>query len=214
MRGFLKALLWIAGILAVIGAILRATLFETWTVPGDDPLFSASIEPSLHAGDLLVLRRGGTPSFGDLVRCADPQSPGRYVVGRILGEPGDKVFADGITMRVNGRQTEVEHSCTPPKVSVSDPTTGNPVELGCDMETLGGTTYMRARASAPDSRSAQTETEVTEGNVFIASDDRYYHDDSRDFGAIPLATCSHRISFRLWSAKGWSDEKNRLTMIR
>jgi signal peptidase I len=214
VRAFFKGLLWVAGVLAVIGAILRATILETWIVPNDDPLFNASIEPSIHPGDLLILRRGGTPSFGDLVRCADPQAPGRYVVGRILGEPGDKVFADGVIMKVNNKATEVEHACTPAKVTITDPTTGDRVDLECDLETLGGTTYMRARSNVADARSAQTQTEVTEGNVFIASDDRYYHDDSRDFGAIPLATCTHRIAFRLWSAKGWSDEPNRMTVIR
>lgn len=214
MRGLFKALLWLVGILAFIAAILRATIFETWTVPGDDPLFSASIQPALRAGDVVLLRRGGTPSFGDLVRCSDPEAPGRYIVGRILGERGDKVFADGVTMAINGKTTSVERACSTPKLSVADPTTGEPVELYCDMESLGSITYMRARASSPDASSQQTETEVTEGNVFIASDNRYYHDDSRDFGAVPLASCTRRVSFRLWSAKGWSDEENRLTYVR
>ena len=50
--------------------------------------------------------------------------------------------------------------------------------------------------------------------VFIASDDRYYHDDSRDFGPVPKDSCQERVVFRLWSARGWFDTSRRLMFVR
>lgn len=214
MRGFVKGLVWIVGILAVIAGILRATIFDVWTVPDDDPLFSASVMPTLAPGDVVITRRGGTPNFADLVRCLDPNTPGRYVVGRIFGERGDQIYADGHVIKVNGTATRTERGCTDAKIFVPDPTTQEPVELNCGIETIGGTWYMRAQGNGPRNLYGGTETEVTDGNVFLVSDNRYYHYDSQDFGAVPIATCTQRIVFRLWSAAGWTDSKNRMTVVR
>lgn len=214
MRGIIKGLFWLAGILALIAGILRATILDVWTVPSDDPLFNASIMPTLEPGDVVVMRRGGTPNFADLVRCLHPQEPGRYVVGRIFGEPGDQVYADGHTVRINGTQVRTERGCSPARINVPDPITHEPVELECSIEEIGGTWYMRARGSTPRTTLARMETEVTEGNFFLVSDNRYHHYDSQDFGAVPLESCTQRIAFRLWSKNGWMDAKKRMTVIR
>jgi signal peptidase I len=49
--------------------------------------------------------------------------------------------------------------------------------------------------------------------VFLASDNRHYHDDSRDFGTVVRASCQERVVFRFWSARGWFDQKRRMTFI-
>jgi signal peptidase I len=54
---------------------------------------------------------------------------------------------------------------------------------------------------------------VPAGHVFLASDNRYYHDDSRDFGSVPKDSCHERVVFRLWSARGWFDEARRMSLI-
>jgi pyruvate formate lyase activating enzyme len=45
-------------------------------------------------------------------------------------------------------------------------------------------------------------------------DDRHYHDDSRDFGTLPKASCTEQIVFRIMSARGWFDSARRMTFIR
>lgn len=214
MRGFIKGLLWLTGILAVIVGLLRATILDVWTVPSDDPLFNASIAPSLAPGDLVVMRRGGRPNFADLVRCVHPEEPGRYVVGRIFGEPGDTVYADGHTVKINGTAVRTERGCQPSRVKVADPISEELVELDCSVEEIGGTWYMRARGNAPRTTLAKTETEVTDGNFFLISDNRYHHYDSQDYGAVPIESCTQRIVFRLWSAEGWGDVAKRMTVVR
>jgi signal peptidase I len=212
VRDFLRTLITTALFFVVIAAVLRAVAFDVWVIPGDDALFAASLAPTLSPGDLVLLYRRGAPGFGDLVRCEDPQSPENFVVGRILGEPGDRIDTDGTVVRVNGHPARTAHSCDRSQVMVNDPTTGSPVELHCEWEELGSVTYMRARHMA-DARATKTTTDVDTGNVYIMSDDRYYHDDSRDFGALPRTSCTERIIFRFWSKDGWFDESNRLTLV-
>lgn len=192
---------------------LWVTCLDVWIVPSDDSLFNASIAPSLEPGDTVILWRRGTPKFGDLVRCSDPEAAGRYVVGRIVGEPGDRIRADSIEMTVNEKPVGSMVACAPPKTRVPDPQSGDPVELPCDLEEIGGDTHPRLRAPRPEARGKVTSAQIAAANVFIASDDRYFHDDSRDFGAIARGSCPARIVYRLWSERGWFDEERRLMYI-
>ena len=59
-----------------------------------------------------------------------------------------------------------------------------------------------------------SKSEVGEGMLFLLSDDRSYHDDSRDFGAVAAASCTGRIVFRVVGKDGWSDDKRRMTFVQ
>ncbi|HKQ68465.1 MAG TPA: signal peptidase I [Polyangiaceae bacterium] len=212
MKTIFRLILWITVALAALLGILRATCIRLWTMPGDDALLSLSVMPTLEAGDELVLWRVGIPGFGELVECPDPEAPGRFVVGRILGEPGDTVVVDRAYITVNDKGISSRRAC--PKFSVIDPQTSESLELTCEVEEAGGIEYARARASKPPvSMAAPFRVKVPDGNVFLASDNRYYHDDSRDFGPMPKTSCQERVLFRLWSARGWFDAPRRLTFI-
>jgi signal peptidase I len=213
VRGFVKFVVWLTlfGVAMIAG--LKATCMDTWTMPNDDPLMSLSIMPTLEAGDRLVLFRIGTPGFGDVVRCPDPEAPGRFVVGRILGEQGDRVVAESGTVTVNEKYIGTRRACIPPQVTVLDPKTSEVVELACEIEEAGGTEYTRLRSPTPPLNPTPYKVRVPDGHVFLASDNRYYHDDSRDFGPVPKPTCNQRVLFRLWSARGWFDDSRRMAFI-
>jgi signal peptidase I len=192
---------------------LRATCIDFWTMPNDDALLALSVMPTIEGGDKLILFRLGTPGFGDLVRCPDPEVSGRFVVGRILGEQGDRIFAEAGTVTVNEKYIGTRRACTPPEVQLIDPKTSEAVELSCEIEEAGGTEYMRLRTAHPPLHPTPYKIRVPSEHVFLASDNRYYHDDSRDFGPVPKATCNQRVLFRLWSARGWFDQGRRMTFI-
>lgn len=200
-------------ILGALAAFLRATCLRLWTFPGDDGLLSLSVMPTLEAGDVLLLWRVGTPGFGELVRCSDPEAAGRFVVGRILGEQGDRVETELGTVTINDKIIGTRRVCNPAQFSVFDPHTGEAFDLSCEIEEAGGVEYTRARATHPAAQPTPFRVKIPEGNVFIASDDRHYHDDSRDFGPMPMDACRERIVFRLWSGRGWFDEKRRMTFV-
>lgn len=213
MRGFVNFLIWIGVFGVAIFFGLKATCLEFWTMPNDDALLSLSVMPTIEAGDRLVLFRLGTPSFGEVVRCPDPEVPARFVVGRILGEQGDRVIAESGTITVNEKYISTRRACVPPQLQLIDPKTSEAVELSCEIEDAGGTEYTRLRSPNPPANPTPYKVRVPDGHVFLASDNRYYHDDSRDFGPVPKATCNNRVMFRLWSARGWFDGARRMDII-
>jgi signal peptidase I len=213
VRTLVKFVVWVTLIVGGIVALLRVTCLRFWTMPSDDALLSVSVMPTLEAGDVLVLFRLGTPTFGELVRCPDPEAPGRYVVGRILGEPGDTIVAELGSVSVNDKLVASRRVCIPAAFSVFDPKTGEAFDLSCEIEEAGGIEYTRARATNPAPHPTPYRVRVPEAQVFLASDDRHYHDDSRDFGPVPKESCKERIVFRLWSARGWFDDARRMMLI-
>ncbi|HMJ56390.1 MAG TPA: signal peptidase I [Polyangiaceae bacterium] len=213
MLGFVKFVVWFAlfGVAMVAG--LKATCIDFWTMPSDDALLSLSVLPTLEAGDKLILLRIGTPGFGDVVRCPDPEAPGRFVVGRILGEQGDRIVAETSSVTVNEKYIGTRRACTPPQLTVLDPKTSEAVELSCEIEDAGGTEYTRLRATTPPLNPTPYKVRVPDGHVFLASDNRHYHDDSRDFGPVPKDSCHNRVLLRLWSARGWFDNTRRFSIV-
>lgn len=211
MRKLWRGLGWTLGILLVVGLILRITAFDVWTVP-DDAFLGASTAPTLAAGDAVITLRRGTPAFGDLVRCADPQDATAWVIGRIAGVEGDAIEVEGRRLTVNGRSYDGESACNDPKLFVKHPETLKDVELSCEIVQMGGGWHYRASPTSTFNEPKKT-AQVGPGMVFLVSDNRAMHDDSRDFGLVSRASCTERIVARLWSKGGWSDDKSRFSVI-
>jgi signal peptidase I len=208
---FLKFMLWAMGIFLAFCGLGRLLLFETWIVPAD-PYISASVEPTLSAGDQVLVLTVGESSFGDLVRCPDPDDNTRFVVGRVSALDGDDLELSGHTLRVNGSRYDASDACVQPMFSVANPDTGHEVELQCARTDMGGGWHYRATGKYI--KSDDTKKHVGAEKVFLLSDNRGMHEDSRDFGSLPHADCHHRIVFRLWGGDGWSDVERRMTFIR
>lgn len=212
MRKLLRGLAWIVGLVLVVGLILRLTLMRAWEVP-EDLALSSSLAPTLWAGDTVLLLTRGTPGFGDLVRCKDPQSPLRYVVGRIAGVEGDTVEADGGVLRVNGTNYPRETACPEPTFMVPHPSSGSEVELECNQVKMGGGWHYSATPlrAMPGLRAQEL---VGEGMVFLMSDNRAMPYDSRVYGTVPLTDCGERVIFRAWGKDGFQDAEKRFSYIR
>lgn len=202
---------WTVGPVLIVGGLARAFLLEPWTVP-TDPWIAASVAPSLDGGDEVLMLTRGKPAAGDLVRCADPEKKSDFVVGRIVGMQGDVVEVQGYHLSVNGNRFDSTDACDPPTYPVLSPATHQKMQLDCGRVEMGGGWHFIGRDPKNMSEMARKFT-IGAGKVFLMSDDRSIHDDSRDFGQIPLETCNRRVVFRLWSSKGWSDAKRRMTYI-
>jgi signal peptidase I len=210
VRKFLKGLLWVTGILAIIVVILRLTMFRVWTIP-DDLVLDSSLRPTLASGDVVLLLTVGDRGFGSLVRCTDPEDPGRYVVGRVVGLQGDEVDVNPPYVTVNGTRYNTTDGCAQGKIEVPHPTSGSPIDAQCQRVQMAGGWHYRADIPSTEGMSKH---KVGPGRVFLLSDDRTFHDDSRDFGAIMADTCKEMIVFRLWGKTGFSDSEHRFTYIR
>lgn len=211
MGKLLKGLLYVAGALLVIALLARLLLVDVWTVP-PDPVLGASVMPTLADGDTVLMLTRGSPGFGDLVRCPDPEEPTRFVVGRIVGEGGDRIEVDQNIVRVNGTRYHSTDACPEPLVFFHHPSSGAETELSCSRVDMGGSWHYVGLPPGGTQQSKVT-AEVPAGYVYLLSDNREFHDDSRDFGALPAETCDHVIFFRLWGLEGFKDDKTRLMAI-
>jgi signal peptidase I len=211
MSGMWRVTVWILGVLLVLGVAARIFVLEPWTLPDENKL-GASVAPTLNGGDLVLFMKRNKPAFGDLVRCKDPDDPNGFVVGRVAGMKGDHLDIVGRELSVNGRRYLGEMACKDPKVPVPHPLSGSTVEITCDQVEMAGHPHFRGWSEKVPSSSYTVD--VGEGMVYLLSDDRAYHDDSRDFGQLPADTCSGRMVFRLWGRDGWGDDVHRMTFIQ
>jgi signal peptidase I len=211
MGKLLRGLFWVAAVVLVIGVFARVVLLDAWTLPDDDKT-SAAVAPSLAGGDTILYMKRNKPAFGDLVRCSDPDDPTRFVVARVAGLGGDVVETNGRELTVNGKRYIGEMACAQAKVSIPHPTSGSTVDIVCDQVEMAGHPHLRGSSDKVTVYSA-TKTTVGDGMVFLLSDDRSYHDDSRDFGTVPASSCTGRIVFRLWGKEGWNDNR-RMTFVQ
>jgi signal peptidase I len=204
-----------AVVLGLLVAGLRLTCLRWWQVPEDDPELAASIAPTLAPGDWLILWRATAPGFGDLVTCPDPENPGDVFIGRIAAEAGDLLVVDDTgNITVNNARARSERACETPKFLVDNPRNGEPVELRCDIELLGGVHHQRALAPSTGLKPAPIKHEVDPGSVYLLSDNRAYPFDSRDFGPVSRASCNEAVVFRLVSRLGFSSVRTRLSWIQ
>jgi signal peptidase I len=211
MRAWVKLVAWVAAILGMVALALYLFVFDVWTVPGDDPMESASIEPTLSAGDVVLLSRHTSVSRANLLRCADPQAPGRFVIARAIGAPGETLELHDEVVTIDGKRLPSPRACDgTPTVLIHDPQTNDDVNLNCAVEDYGDRDFWALRAIAHVE--APTKAVVEAGRWYVVSDDRHLHLDSRDFGQIDPATCLH-VVFRVESQAGFSDAKKRLGVI-
>jgi signal peptidase I len=210
MRAWFKFLGWALGILGVAAAVLYALVFDVWTVPTDDPMEAASIEPTLGAGDVVLVSRHTSVGRGNLLRCADPQAPGRFVVARAIARGGEEVDIRGEVVTVDGHRTPSPRACDTPTVLVHDPQSSEDINLRCAVEEYGESEFGTLTAS--DHPEPPTKARPEPGLWYLLSDDRHVHVDSRDFGSIDPATC-RQIVFRVVGQAGFADAKKRLSIV-
>ena len=208
MRTLTKIVVWVIGIVVVVCGVLYLTAFDVWTVPSDDPQLAVSIEPELSAGDTVLVWRGANPDLGTLARCSDPDQPGKFVIGRVIGQAGDALDIHNGIYLYNGKSISSPMGCDPPKVTLRNPVTQEDEELSCSYEEFAGTTHPAIRMGEETKKVDAVES----GKVFLLSDNRPMHLDSRDFGQVSSQSCQ-RIAFRLWGSGGYFDAKRRFTMV-
>lgn len=207
MREIVRALIWLGVIAGALGALLYLFVVDTWRVPLDPSLATAAA-PQLAAADLLLVRRSGPPKHGELARCLSP-ADGSYVVGRVYGEPGQHVEVKDDVVTTNGQAPPAGHHAACPAVTLPHPVTQNLVKLSCGVADTGASSFQYLTGERPSaSRSA---TDVGPGKLYLVSDNRHLHQDSRDFGVVDAASCQH-VVYRLWGEK-YADDGRRFTLL-
>jgi signal peptidase I len=207
--------MWTLIICGGLIGIARAVAIRWLTLPTDDPVFEASVLPTLSGGDTIVVARITRPTFGDLVICPEPDYPSRYVIGRIIGESGDSVELDSGVPTVGRKKFTQERACDPNTFSYPDPNNeAEEVTLQCNMEAVANHLHKVGSIGAHHVSPVHLEFDVPEGKVFLLSDNRLHPYDSRDFGLVDADSCRETVVLRLASKKGWTDAENRMNYIQ
>jgi signal peptidase I len=214
MRKMFRVLFWVALMLGALIGLLRLVAIRWWRVPSDDPYLTASISPTLHPGDLILMWRLTKPGYADLVMCPEPKRPDRIVIGRIIGEAKDQIEVHGATVTLNNKRMGTESDCSGGNFKEHAPDTGIEVEQGCSIEDLAGHTSMRGEIPPTSNAPAEVTTTVPPDTVWLASDNRLFPYDSRDFGPVERSSCTEKIFFRLVGAGGFFETKSRNQYIR
>jgi len=216
MGGLFRFLIWVAIFVGVIVGGLRLFFVRWLRLPENDPVFTTSLLPSLEGGDLIIVQRVTKPIFGDLVLCPEPNYPQRYVIGRILGLPGDVVRINAQAPEVNGKTFPFERICNPNTIRYPHPAMpSEEVEQQCYYEALASQRVHKTGRTGghkvtPEDRSYQ----VPDGQVFLVSDNRLFPYDSRDYGVVPVDSCKETVALRLVGKLGWTDVQKRMTLIQ
>lgn len=210
MGTWLKVVAWVVAVVGVPILALYLFFFDVWRLPTDDPLLAASVQPTLSAGDLVVVTRHTSVDRGNLLRCTDPEASGRFVVARAIGRFGDRVEISREVVSLDARRTPSPRACDVPAMIVHDPRTDDDVTLSCSIEEYGDRSFSVLQAREGPER--PTKAAVEPARWFLVSDDRHVHLDSRDYGQIDPATCQH-VVFRIVGSAGFGDSGRRLTII-
>jgi len=209
-----RFLVWTVVILGVLLAVLRATAIRWFRLPVDDPVFEASVSPTVRGGDWILAMRITRPTFGDLVVCPEPGAPHRYIIGRIVGEAGDSVRITNGQIFVNEKGFRTERSCDPPTFKHFDPNSGEEVTQSCQYEALANHLHQMAGIGGFKISPEERQFDVEEGTFFLVSDNRVYPYDSRDYGLVEVETCKETVVGRIVSKDGWMDADRRLDYIQ
>lgn len=205
MKSWGRALGWGSAIVGALCLLLYLFVFDTWVVPGDDPMFAVSVMPQLAPNDRILLRRGTTPRVGELARCK--KTDGTYVVGRVFGDRGATVKVVNETVSVNGVGVASRHGC--PMQTLIHPVSAQETKLACSVEENPAWSYsvLRHIEFSEGDHSAV----VPEGQLYLVSDNRAFHQDSRDFGTVEESSCQH-VVYRLWG-DSFTDASRRFTIL-
>jgi signal peptidase I len=214
MKPWMRWSLWTVLIVGSVVGVFRYFFIDFHTIPDDtsDPHNWAN-SPNLEPGDLALVWRGGEPHIGDMVRCADPTDPTKWMIARVIGTAGDRIeYVEG-QLRINGfRVTTAGCQRNPRKVI--DPSGGD-VDMICYSEEIGGSKH--DVQVAPNGPIANAEWKVEAGKLFLMTDNRSqpYSHDSREpeVAQRPEEECKQRLVVRLMSKAGWGDSERRMTFL-
>lgn len=211
MRGIARFLVWTSVIFGAVALLLYLLVFDVWTVQPqpDDIAFTASILPALKPEDKVLVKRGGTPHVGELARCKHPTA-GTWIVGRVFGEENDQVEVSDRGVKTNNTQMSSAHGC--PQMIVPHPITQSLTTLNCGVVETGAWSWEYLTPPADSGVSSGVHSaKVEAGKLYLVSDNRLMHDDSRDFGQVDASTCEH-IVFRLYGER-FTDSSRRFSIL-
>lgn len=187
-----RVLIAIFLLLLCAAAVLKLAVLELPRVAGTD------MAPALQPGDMLLASRLETePRRGQLVLMEHPQVPGRLLLRRVIGMPGDRVAVKREVPQINGKP--LTRKVIGPAVLMDG---GEQLKMKLVEELLGGNTRIHVLKD-PGRRSTDVkEVALGQAYYYVLADNRNHGTDSRTFGPVPADKIRAVVSRRLSAGEG------------
>jgi signal peptidase I len=127
----------------------------------------------------------------------------------VFGTGGDQVEVTDNVVATQGRGLASRHGCPP--MTVAHPVSDTLVTLRCGVAETGAWSFEFLTAQGLDMNGGTHSAVVEAGKLYLVSDNRFMHQDSRDLGQVDASTCEH-VVFRLWGEK-FTDGSRRFTIL-
>jgi len=188
-----------------ISQSFKANFMEAFITP------SISNYPTLVPGDRFignkVAYKTEDPQRGDIVVFINPSNRRENFVKRVIAVAGDTTEMKDNQVYVNSQQLQQQKlpQSTLDNIRITYPY-GRNVEGDVLYEFNGSAKYKIFLSKLSDSRIIRDFATiiVPEHHCFVLGDNRDASIDSRNFGAIPLATIKGRADWLYWPGKDWS----------
>lgn len=182
---FLAAVL---GILIIVAVVMEIFFVDRVTVANN------SMAPTIMAGDIVLMWRGAELEQNDVALCKHPRDPNRYVIGRVMGFPGNTIEHGRGGLLINGRRITTDWKG---ERRLVDPAAGRNERWLRAWEELSD--YEGHWMLMQPNRILTIPVKHVRTGLFLMSDHRYYRgEDSRAFGDVPKANCVGEIFMVLW----------------
>lgn len=155
-----------------------------------------NMAPSVIAGEKVLLYETQDFNLGDIVICEHPGVDGQFVMGRVVGRPGDKLQMHPRTghLSLNGESFMKDHRG---EIDFTDATRQETYRVKWGVEKIGMNVDDHFYFERPG-YGFQVRDIVLEQGLFLLSDNRgITEEDSRSFGPVPALRCKGKIVFRL-----------------
>ncbi|GEK89765.1 signal peptidase I [Alkalibacterium putridalgicola] len=136
----------------------------------------ASMEPTLHDGDRLILNKVGDIDRFDVIVFPSPEDNDKQFIKRVIGLPGDEITFTDQTLYIDGETIEEDY------IDLSGVSES-------DLQSLNSNFSLA---------SIEGVEEVPEDAYFVLGDNRVNSKDSRSFGFIEKDSVTGKTSLRIW----------------
>ncbi|MCD2255399.1 signal peptidase I [Lactobacillus sp. CC-MHH1034] len=161
----------------IIIAIIGVALFLFTSVFNNQAIFGSSMQPNFNPGDRVLGNQLSAVKRGDVVILKAPDENGdHHYIKRIIGLPGDRIYASDDTLFVNGKPVSEPYLDTyKEKLAPGDHLTAN-----FTLKQVTGT------------------AKVPAGNYFVLGDNRRISRDSRQFGFVSADDIRSVVFLKYW----------------
>lgn len=194
MRDFLKGALKFLGVVLVIALIAGGVLYAFFVKVVE--VGHNAMAPTMILGDRVLVWNSQDFELGEVVLCPHPQQPGRYVMGRVVGRPGQIVSFERGSLIINGQTPATDVRGL---VDFFDAETGRTERMRMALEDILDHDHRIFWREGSEARMRRAHR--VSGGLYILNDNRtYVGEDSRTFGEVTPSNCVGRVFMRLTAA--------------